>query len=257
LSTGSISIPNPYDPTKFSVFKDWQVNGWVDMRKAIAFSCNIYFYEVGGGFEGQKGLGIGNIEKYARMFGLGAETGVDLPRESDGVIPNPTWKEEVFNGDQWRLGDTYNTSIGQYGFQTTPLQMARAIGAVASDGLLVTPTILKNENGEPNKKSEQIQIPKEDFKVVKEGMRMTVTDSTAQALNLPEVKVAVKTGTAQVGTKNQFINAWVVGFFPYENPRYSFAVLMEKSPATNLVGSVHVMAETLKWMASSTPEYLK
>lgn len=257
LSTGSISIPNPYDPEKFSIFKDWRVNGWMDMRHAIAFSCNIYFYEVGGGFEDQKGLGITNIDNYAKMFGLGTPTNVDLPRESNGIVPSPLWKRETFSGDDWRVGDTYNTAIGQYGFQVTPLQMARVAAAVANYGKLLTPTILSREIYDANKNPEQIPIAKENFDVVKEGMRLTVTESSAGELNIPGLKVAAKTGTAQVGAKNQYINAWVIGFFPYDKPKYSFAILMERSPSTNLVGSVHVMGEVLRWMASSTPEYLK
>ena len=81
LSTGSISIPNPYFPDQKTVFKDWRVNGWVNMMEAIAVSCDVYFYEIGGGYQDQKGLGIANIEKYAKLFGFGEKTGVDLPDE--------------------------------------------------------------------------------------------------------------------------------------------------------------------------------
>src|SRR3990167_4541647 len=92
LSTGSISIPNPYLPGEESVFKDWRANGWTDIKEAIAVSSDIYFYEIGGGFKDQKGLGIVNIEKYTRLFGIGTKTGVDLPDEKEGTIPNPQWK---------------------------------------------------------------------------------------------------------------------------------------------------------------------
>ena len=92
LSTGSISIPNPYFPDQKTVFKDWQVNGWTNMMEALAVSSDVYFYEVGGGFENQKGLGILNLEKYADLFGLGDKTGIDLPDEKKGIIPSPAWK---------------------------------------------------------------------------------------------------------------------------------------------------------------------
>jgi len=117
LSTGSISIPNPYFPDKETVFKDWKAHGWVDMRRALAVSSDIYFYEIGGGFQDQKGLGILNIEKYVKLFGLGEKTGVDLPDEIEGTIPSPEWKAKNFKGDAWRVGDTYHTAIGQYGFK--------------------------------------------------------------------------------------------------------------------------------------------
>src|SRR3989344_2963950 len=139
LSTGSISIPNPYFSDKETIFKDWKVHGWVDMREAIAVSSDVYFYEIGGGFEEQKALAKENIEKYAKLFGIGEATGIDLPDEKGGVIPSPLWKIKNFNGEVWRIGDTYHTAIGQYGFQVTPMEMARAISAIANYGSLVTP----------------------------------------------------------------------------------------------------------------------
>jgi penicillin-binding protein 2 len=136
LSTGSISIPNPYDQTRKTVFSDWKAHGLVDMRKALAVSSNVYFYEIGGGFEKQKGLGIENLEKYFSMFGLGKPIKDSLLASPAGTIPSPEWKEKVFPGDPWRVGDTYFTSIGQYGFQVTPLQMLRAYSAIANNGML-------------------------------------------------------------------------------------------------------------------------
>ena len=84
-------------------------------------------------------MGIVNIEKYAQLFGIGQKTGIDLPDEKGGVIPGPEWKIKNFKGEPWRIGDTYNTVIGQYGFQVTPLEMVRAISAIANYGTLVTP----------------------------------------------------------------------------------------------------------------------
>jgi len=255
LSTGSISIPNPYYPDLPSVFMDWKAHGWVDMRQALAVSSDVYFYEIGGGFEGQKGIGIANIEKYARMFGLGSPTGVDLFDEKSGTIPDPEWKAEVFNGEPWRLGDTYNTVIGQYGFQVTPLQMIRATAALANDGILVTPHLLKDPVEDfPTTK---ISIPSSYFQIVREGMRDGVLYGTDAGLNVDFVKVAAKTGTAEVGAAKKYINSWVVGFFPYDKPRYAFAVVMEKGPYHNTIGGVYVMRQMLDWMHLNTPEYLK
>lgn len=256
LSTGSISIPNPYFKDKKSVFMDWKAHGLVNMREAIAVSSNVYFYEIGGGYKEQKGLGIDNIEKYMRMFGFGEKSGIypqyTLPEES-GVIPNPNWKKENFNGDVWRIGDTYHTAIGQYGFQVTPLQEVRAVAAIANDGILLTPTLLKGDQVS----SKRIPVQKKYFAIVKEGMRLAVTEGTGKGLNIPQVKVAAKTGTAELGTTKSFINSLVIGFFPYENPKYAFAVIMEKGKAENTVGALFVIRQLLEWMAVNTPEYLE
>ena len=258
LSTGSISIPNPYDPTKQTVFKDWKAHGWVDMRRAIAVSSDVYFYEIGGGFQGQKGLGIDAIGDYMRMFGISQKTGVDLPGEVAGTIPSPEWKEANFSGDPWRIGDTYHTSIGQYGFQVTPIQMVRADAAIANYGTLLVPHVVTNSDLTKDDHAITLDIPKSYFDVVHEGMRAGVTDGgTAAALNIPAVKIAGKTGTAQLGFHNEFMNSWVSGFFPYDDPRYAFIIMMEHAPAGTLVGAPYVGLQLFQWMAANTPEYLK
>lgn len=255
LSTGSISIPNQYFPDKKSVFKDWKAHGLTDMRKAIAVSSDVYFYAIGGGYRDQPGLGIVNIEKYARLFGLGSETGIDLPDETEGVIPNPAWKAENFDGEKWFLGNTYHTAIGQYGFQVTPIQMARAVAAVANEGTLLTPHLLLSGKDFPKV---TLDINKNYFKVVKEGMRAAVNEGgTAQGLNVASIAVAAKTGTAELGTAKNYVNSWVTGFFPYENPRYAFALVMERGPYHNPLGALYVMRGLLDWMTVNTPEYLK
>lgn len=254
LSTGSISVPNPYNPALKSVFNDWKAHGWTDMRRAIAVSSDVYFYEIGGGYEGQRGIGIANIEKYARLFGLGALTGVDITDEKEGLIPTPEWKARMFKGDQWRLGDTYNTVIGQYGFQTTILQAARTIAAVANGGLLATPHLARDLA--VSSLSAKILIAPEHFQVAREGMREAVQYGTVVGLNVPYVSVAGKTGTAELGTLKKYINSWAVGFWPFEKPRYAFAVVMERGPYENSIGGVFVMRQLLDWMHQNTPEYL-
>ena len=251
LSTGSLTIPNPYFPDKQSVFRDWKAHGLVDMREALAVSSDVYFYEIGGGYKDQKGLGIEKIEKYARLFGMGEEAGLAIAPEEKGTIPNPAWKEHIFN-DVWRLGDTYNTVIGQYGFQVTPMQMARAISAVANGGELFTPAILASTTGA----ADHIDIPQEYFKIVQEGMRQSVLHGTASGLSLPYVEIAAKTGTAEVGVKKEFINSWAVGFFPYENPRYSFVILMDRGRAGTLTGGVYAAWQFFNRLKEVAPEYL-
>jgi len=257
LSTGSISIKNPYFPDQKTVFKDWKAHGWVDMRQAIAVSSDVYFYEIGGGFEGQKGLGITNIEKYAELFGIGAKTGIDLPGEVAGTIPSPEWKAKKFAGDAWRIGDTYHTAIGQYGFQVTPIQMCRAIGAIANYGKLVTPHLILNDISPEAQQVTNIDLKKEYFDVIHEGMRQGVLTGTGIALNVPYVKVATKSGTAQLGVSKNRVNSWITGFFPYDNPKYSFIVLMESGPSSGSVGASSIMRQLLDWMSINTPEYFK
>jgi penicillin-binding protein 2 len=256
LSTGSISIPNPYFPGQKTVFKDWKAHGWTDMGQAIAVSSDVYFYTIGGGFEGQKGIGISNIEKYSSLFGIGQKTGVDLPDEKSGVIPSPEWKAKNFKGDIWRIGDTYHTAIGQYGFQVTPLEMARATSAIANNGKLVSPHLILGDTIKENENT-TIDLNKDYFYIVKDGMRQCVTYGTAVSLNVPYVKVAAKTGTAQLGVAKNKVNSWIVGFFPYENPKYAFTIMMEAGPSTNGVGASSIMRQLLDWMSINTPEYFK
>lgn len=253
LSTGALTLPNPFDPDKPTIFKDWKAHGYTDMREALAVSSDVYFYTVGGGFKNQKGLGIEKIDQYVGSF-LFASSTTGFFDSPTGVIPTPKWKEENFNGEEWLLGNTYHSSIGQFGFQVTPLQMARAVGGIATEGTLVEPTILKGEQG---RKTEVIDIKKENYTVVKEGMRLAVTNGTAGALLLPEVEVAAKTGTAELGSAKKYVNSWVSGFFPYKDPRYSFAVVLEKGPTTYKVSAMKVAGFTLKDLAVASPEYVK
>lgn len=253
LSTGSISVPNPYFPEKKSIFTDWKAHGWVDMRTAIAQSSNVYFYEIGGGFQSQKGLGIVRLEKYFRMFGYGSTTGVDLRGEVAGTIPNPEWKAKVFDGEPWRLGDTYFTSIGQYGVQITPLQAAKQSALIASSGKVTTPHVWKDAVTPTS----QLDIPKNYFAVVQEGMRKGATDGTAKAINFSGVRAAAKTGTAELGVSKSHVNSWIIGFFPYDKPRYAFAVVMERGKKGNQFGAAYVERKILEWMVKGTPGYLK
>lgn len=253
-SDGALRLPNPYDPDNPTIFNDWKAHGWVDMRHALAVSSNVYFFHIGGGFEDQRGIGIAGIEKYAKLFGIGDITGIDLSGEVAGVIPSEAWKREVFPDDPWRVGDTYNTSIGQYGFQATPLQMARAMALIANDGLVVTPHVRMDSDVAAGKR---INVGEDTLRIVREGMRIGALEGTAKALNVPYVELAAKTGTAELGVTKQNVNSWVMGFWPYEEPRYAFATVMEKGPATNLVGSASVMRGLLDWMSINTPEYFE
>lgn len=250
LSTGSISVPNPYDPSKPSVFRDWKAHGWVNMREAIAVSSDVYFYEIGGGFEGQRGLGITRIEEYMKKFGFGSVTGIALAGEEPGIIPNPEWKAAVFDGEPWVLGNTYHTAIGQYGFQATALQLVRAVAALANGAVLVDPVIEKNVRG----RTVTLDVAEANLTVVTEGMRSAVTEGTAQALSVPGIRVAAKTGTAEIGARKEFTNSLIIGYFPYEKPRYAFALVMEKAKAGTLEGAPAALRPVLEWIVQNRPE---
>ena len=255
LSTGTLSVPNPYNPSKPTIFKDWKAHGYTNMKEAIAVSSDVYFYQIGGGYGSQKGIGITEINNVAKSFGIAQKTGIVFPGEVEGIVPNPTWKEKFFKGDPWRLGDTYNSSIGQYGWQVTPLQMARAVSGIVTGGMLPHPRISYNEKIETTKID--TQFTQSQYKVIEDGMRLTVTNGTATVLNIPEMDMAVKTGTAQTGVGNSRINSWVVGFFPYDKPKYAFAVMMEGAPSNASQSASFVMRDFFQILAMENPEVLK
>lgn len=263
LSTGAITVPNPYDPEHPSVFRDWAVHGLVDMRTAIAVSSDEYFYTIGGGFGGQQGLGISRLDEYARRFGLGTTTGIALQAELSGVIPTPAWKTEVFGPDDpWRIGDTYHTAIGQYGFQMTPIQAVRFIAAIANGGKLLKPQLLANSPDRPGTpESISVDIPDSYLEIVREGMRLAVVsprkDATVKALNIGGIKIAAKTGTAQLGFHNESMNSWSVGFWPADDPHYAYATVLEKAPAGTLSGAAPAMFPFFQWLIANKPEYVQ
>ena len=253
VSTGEIVIPNPYNPSNPSRFTDWRAHGAMTMREAIAFSSNVYFYTIGGGYGDQKGLGITKMAEYYRKFGLGSSTGINIAQEQAGVVPDPAWKKEVFN-DDWRLGDTYFTAIGQFGFLVTPIQMLRAYSALANGGFLVDPHVIKDKQGN----SVDLHLNQDYLKIIHEGMRMTVTlnGGTARGLERKDVAVAAKSGTAEVGSGNAYVNSWAAGFFPYEDPKYAFILMMDKAPRSNALGATRIMGDVVEWMSHNRPEYL-
>lgn len=257
-SVGEIKIPNPYDETQFTLFRDWKEGGHgvTNVEKALAESVNTYFYAIGGGYKGQKGLGISGIERYVKLFDIGAKTNIDIEGEVAGVVPSPEWKKANFKNDQvWRLGDTYHTSIGQYGFLVTPIQMLRAMSSIANSGTLVTAHVRQDTPLTFQKLSEDMS--ESDYQVVREGLRQVVTAGTGQILNVPYVHVASKTGTAQTGFKNQFVNSWVIGFFPYEAPKYAFVVLIEKGPSEGERSASFAMRTFIDWVNINAPEYFE
>lgn len=251
-SSGQIVIKNKYDGPD-TVFKDWKAHGYIDMRKALAESSDEYFYQIGGGYQDQKGLGIDRISTYSQLFGFGSTTGIDLPGEEYGTIPSKAWKKKLFDED-WLLGNTYHTVIGQYGFQLTPLELVRGVAAIANGGYLVVPHVLARLQTS----STSIELSEKNLKVIREGMHLVVhgETGTGQALNIKGVDVAAKSGTAELGVSKQLVNSLITGYFPYTNPKYAFVVVMEKGDRHNPYGAVFAAKETIEWMRDNT-EYTK
>lgn len=253
VSTGQIVIPNPYTPSQPSIFSDWRAHGKMNIREAIAYSSNVYMYYISGGFGEQRGLGITKMDEYYDMFGFGKLTGINFDNEQTGTVPNPEWKLENFD-DDWRLGDTYHTSIGQYGWQTTPLQMLVAYGALANGGKLFTPHVNKGEVGEYT----EIDLDPWALDIVREGMYMTTyyPGGTARSLEKSYINIAAKSGTAELDFAKARLNTWAAGYWPYENPKYSFIVLMENAPYSNSLGGTRLAGDIVDWIHENRPEYL-
>tara|TARA_B100000508_G_C11459232_1_gene278342 strand:+ start:999 stop:2747 length:1749 start_codon:yes stop_codon:yes gene_type:complete len=262
-SNGQITIPNPYNPSNPSIFRDWRSHGSMTMREAIAFSSNVYFYIIGGGMPEiavpqanvaapMDGIGITKMAANYRHFGMGELTGINLAQEQAGVVPDPAWKREVFD-DDWRLGDTYFTAIGQFGFLTTPIQMLRAYGGLAT-GELVKPHVVAGAQGEVT----DLGLNADYLQVIHEGMRKTVNfdGGTARSLERSDVAIAAKSGTAEVGAGNAYVNSWAAGFWPYEEPKYSFILMMDRAPRSNALGATRIMGDVVEWMSVHRPEYL-
>lgn len=257
---GSISIPNPWDPNNPTIKKDWDIHGWSDMRKAIAESCDVYFYTVGGGYQDQQGLGPSKIKKYLDLFGWSSATGIDLPEESSGFVPDKDWKKKEF-GNSWWDGDTYNLAIGQGFLLITPLEVITSIAAVANGGKLIKPQVVheiidssKNiiEDFQPKIIRENF-IDSDNLKIAREGMRQSVTGegsphASGVILNSLPIAVAAKTGTAEIGAG--FRHNWVTVFAPYDDPEIILTILVEKVKGDQ-VAVLPAAKEILDWYFSS------
>ena len=250
--SGALSIPNPYNPDIVYNFPDWKTHGPVNIYSAIAESCDIYFYTIGGGYGDFKGLGIDRLEKYLKLFGFGKETGIDLPNEKTGFVPSAQWKKDVKKED-WYIGDTYHLSIGQGDLTVTPLQLADLTAAIANNGTIWQPQIVdkvidskKNTIKEIEPIGQKISfISEENFGIIREAMRQTILSGSAQYLKDLSVEAAGKTGTAQtsIGKPN---NSWFTAFAPYKNPEIVLVILIEGGGEGSST-AVPVAKEVLKW----------
>ncbi|MDR2841711.1 MAG: penicillin-binding protein 2 [Spirochaetaceae bacterium] len=213
-------------------------HGKLNLRRGLAQSCDIYFWVAGRDY-----LGIDNIVSYAKDFGLGELSGVDLPGEIPGFIPTPQWKDRRFH-QRWQNGDTMNMSIGQGFMLTTPIQLANMVSMVANDGVIYKPHLLKEVRDPKTGQIEKIVQPevlhkstvkKEIFETVRDDMRAVISEGTAiYPLNIKEVEIAGKTGTSEVGLADRW-HSWFSAFAPYktDNPEERIVVSIIVEAANN------------------------
>jgi penicillin-binding protein 2 len=223
---------------KFS-YKCWKKSGHgkTDLNKGISESCDVYFYNVG------LNLGIDTISKYAKIFGLGHKTGIDLPNEKSGFFPDRKWKRKV-KKTIWYPGETIITSIGQGYITTTPLQIAVMLSGIFNGGYIYKPKVVKYIGDNPIKpeKSAEFPVPAWIRKQILKGMIDVVYGEhpTGFRAKVDSVKIAGKTGTAQVVSLKKIKHydkdkipekyrdhAWFAALFPANNPKYVVVIMVE------------------------------
>lgn len=217
LSTGGIRIGS-------SFFPDWKAggHGTVNVKSAIAWSVNTFFYTVGGGHDAFVGLGVDRLSSWMKKFGLNEKTGVDLPGERPGFVPTKEWKEEE-RQERWYVGDTYNLSIGQGDLLVTPLQVASFTAAIANGGHLIQPHLVQGTGRAPGPALADTEV----IKTVQDGMRETIVYGSGRALSTLPIPIAGKTGTAQ--WRNDRANhAWFTSYAPADAPELVVTVLIEE-----------------------------
>ncbi|MFN8940466.1 MAG: penicillin-binding protein 2 [Acidobacteriota bacterium] len=214
-------------------------HGATTLKKALAQSCDVYFYNVG------NRIGIDQIARYAEVSGFGSRTGIDLPAEAEGTLPSSKWKVRTLR-EKWYGGDTVSVAIGQGYLTATPIQLAHAIGGLSIGGIWHTPHLLRNGNA-PLKPARKTDLNLENVRLVIDGMCEVVNGwGTAANSRIPGVEMCGKTGTAQTAS-NEYQkarnirlkdNAWFVAFAPRVNPEIAVAVLFEEGEHGNLAGTI-------------------
>lgn len=220
-------------------FKCHSVHGRVDLHRAIAQSCDVFFYTYG------NRMGIEKIAEYAEMAGFGSKTGIDLPHEASGLVPSPKWKMRAYR-QKWFAGETISVSIGQGALIVTPIQLASAVGGLATGGVWQKPHLVRNSGAEAAARKANLNL--ENVSKVVYGMYGVVNEGgTGARARIPGVEVCGKTGTAQLAS-NDFLksaagrhladNAWFISFAPKSNPEIVVVALFEAGAHGNLAAPI-------------------
>lgn len=248
-STGAITIQDEFDPSVTYVFRDWAAHGTTDMYWGLARSSDVYFYYLSGGYRSGgvthfEGLGATRLADYARQIGLGTPTGLDLPGEVSGLVPDEDWKTETI-GDPWFLGDTYTFGIGQGYLTVSPMQMAVLTAAIANNGEVLEPRLVRGVHADghfvetPRAVWAQLENGGDSLTVIREAMRITAGPGGTAWRGQPDgLTIGGKTGTAEFGIPypdDEFdTHGWYIGFAPFEEPEIAVAIYVEHG-----VGSTH------------------
>ncbi len=247
---GRILLPSklaPDNPAAAQPFVCWTYHqyggghGPVNVVDALAQSCDIYFYQVAGGWPPTNfvGMGLSNLVNYSRMFGLGARTGIDIPGEYAGLVPDARWKRLNYQ-ETWTTGDTFNFAIGQGFLLATPIQMTNAMAAIANGGALYRPQLIHHiTDAEGNlvraytpEVIGTLDVDASVIQMIREGLLKAVADGTAPRAQIEGINVAGKTGTAEycddIAIAEGFCpvpagrtlptHAWFMSYAPYEAP---------------------------------------
>jgi len=250
---GILYLPNRFEPDNLDLAQPFYCwlrtgHGEVNILSALAYSCDVYFYQIGGGYEPTEyeGLGLERMAKYAEMFGLGAPTGLDLPGELGGLVPNKKWKRLNY-AETWLTGDTYNMSIGQGFVLATPLQMVNAYAAIGNGGTLYQPYLVKeildaDDNVVKTIEPEvirQLDVDPQFIQLIQQGLRAVVEWDQGTAhenFDVPGIAAAGKTGTAEYcdeypqcldrDGRVKTSHAWFTSYAPAYNPEIATVVFI-------------------------------
>jgi len=279
IDEGTLWLPNKYfpdDPELAQPFYCWfrEGHGRVNFIMGVAESCDVYFYQIAGGYEptGFEGLGLERLGHYSELFGLGSPTGIDLPGEAAGLVPTPKWKRLNY-AETWVTGDTYNMGIGQGFVLANPLQVLNATAAVANGGLLYQPYLVQEildaegnvvETHQPKVIRDLLDtIAPENLAQVQLGLEAVVAWGTARDLDVPGIPVAGKTGTAEFcdsypscldrDGRVRTSHAWFTAYAPARDPEIAVVVFVYGGGEGSKV-AMPIAGEILRYYFDLEPE---
>ncbi len=257
-TNGKLVIEDQGNPSQSYIFPDWSNLGVLNFYRGVAMSSDVYFYCLAGGCPqfNHDGVGSDALARYARMFGLGEKTGIDLLDETPGIVPDKAWKERTVH-EPWVTADTYFFGIGQGYVTATPLQMLRVVAAIANGGDILQPHVvheIRDAGGNlvqavGRTVVRHLAVSDQNLEIMRQSMLQVVQSGSATTAQVPGVQIAGKSGTAEFGSRiyapageeaNGTYNehGWFVSFAPYENPQVALVVFHERGGGALSAGPV-------------------